>query len=309
MGNTYGHTVIVALTNKSGGALIAGDVVIIDTTNDSAVTTTTSAGYTGRIGVAQESIANNATGRFAIEGEVALVNVNASVTRGNYGKTHTVAKQATDAGASRVAGTFCQFTTGGTTPRAILYPVDLAGTALADPTSNRGEIIRRGAASLEALQAKTAGYVVKGDGTDVTAGYIPFSGCRAFNSGTQTITNVAAAATFDSEDYDTDSYHSTASNTGRLTVPRTGYYQIKFSAYWNNAPTPSISWYLRKNGSTNYPFRRLDTNYVTWMEYGATVYLTAADYVEMMVVQGAAGGKQLGVAGYETTFEIVFLGV
>ncbi len=123
--NTYGRQVVVPLTNKSGGGVIAGDVVIVDTTNNDSFTTTTSGAFTGGIGVAQETIASNAVGRVLLTGYAALVNVNASVTRGNFGKTHTVVKQATDAGSSRIAGTFCQFLTGGTTPDAVVYPVDL----------------------------------------------------------------------------------------------------------------------------------------------------------------------------------------
>lgn len=135
MPNTYGRQTVLPLTNKSGGGVIAGDVVIIDTTNNEAFTTTTTAAYTGLVGIAQETIANNATGRVLISGYAALVNVNASVTRGNYGKTHTVAKQGTDAGSSRVAGAFCQFLTGGTTPTATLlgFP-DVSAGALTDHT-------------------------------------------------------------------------------------------------------------------------------------------------------------------------------
>jgi len=121
MSNSYGRQVVLTLTNKSGGGVVAGDVVVNDSTNNDAFTTTTSAGATSMVGVVQETIANNATGRVLIAGYAALVNVNASVTRGNYGKTHTVAKQATSAGASRVAGAFCQFLTGGTTPDAVLF--------------------------------------------------------------------------------------------------------------------------------------------------------------------------------------------
>jgi hypothetical protein len=127
--NTYGRQVVVPLTNKSGGAVAAGDVVIVDTSNNEAFTTTTSGAYTGGIGIAQETIANNAIGRVLVEGYAALVNTSASVTRGNYGKTHTVAKQAVDAGASRVAGAFCQFLTGGTTPTARIFPPDLGAAA------------------------------------------------------------------------------------------------------------------------------------------------------------------------------------
>ncbi len=134
--NTYGRQVILPLTNKSGGGVIAGDVVVIDTTNNDAFTTSTAGAFTGLVGIAQETIANNAVGRVLTSGYAALVNTNASVTRGNFGKTYTVAKQATDAGASRVTGTFCQFLTGGTTPDASLFGlVDAAtGGALTDHT-------------------------------------------------------------------------------------------------------------------------------------------------------------------------------
>ena len=125
MASTRGRSVVIPLTNKSGGQVIAGDVVIVDTSNNDAFTTTTSGGFTGGVGIAQETIANNASGRVLLSGYAALVNVNASVTRGNFGKTHTVGKQATDAGATRGAGTFCQFLTGGTTPDARVYPPDL----------------------------------------------------------------------------------------------------------------------------------------------------------------------------------------
>lgn len=123
MPSIFGRGVIDVVTNKSGGSLAKGDVVIVDTANDHAVTTTTTGSSTATIGVVVEEngIANNATGRVQFGGYVALVNVNASVTRGHYGVTHTVAKQAASGGASRVVGAFCQFLTGGTTPTAWLF--------------------------------------------------------------------------------------------------------------------------------------------------------------------------------------------
>ena len=167
MSSLYGRKVVAYKTNKSGGSVAAGDVVIIDTTNDNGFTTTTSAGSTVRIGIADETIANNATGRVVVEGHVTLVNVNASVTRGNYGKTHTVAKQATDAGASRTTGTFCQFTTGGTTPEADIFPVDLQGSVLSNPMTAVGDIIHGGTAGAPAaLAIGTAAYGLVSTGTD-----------------------------------------------------------------------------------------------------------------------------------------------
>src|SRR5438552_3510943 len=110
--STYGRANDVPMVNKSGGQVILGDVVIYDTTNNLSFTTTTSAGNTLACGVVQETIASNGTGRVRTIGYTSLVNVNASVTRGHYGYTHTVAKQATDAGASRVAGAFIYFSSG-----------------------------------------------------------------------------------------------------------------------------------------------------------------------------------------------------
>src|SRR6185369_6769312 len=129
MASTRGRQVVVPLTNKSGGAVAAGDVVVVDTGNNEAFTTSTAGAVTGGVGIAQDAIANNAIGRVLLHGYAALVNVSASVTRGNYGKTHTVAKQAVDAGASRVAGVFCQFLTGGTTPTARVFSPDLGAAA------------------------------------------------------------------------------------------------------------------------------------------------------------------------------------
>lgn len=135
MASTTGRRIVEVLTNKSGGSVIAGDVVVIDSANSESFTTTTTGAFTGTIGVAQESIANNAAGRVCMGGYVGLVNVNASVTRGNFGTTHTVAKQATDGGSSRVAGAFCQFLTGGTTPTAHLFGItDISAGALTDHT-------------------------------------------------------------------------------------------------------------------------------------------------------------------------------
>lgn len=129
MANIYGRQVVLPLTNKSGGGVVAGDVVIIDTGNDGAFTTTTTGGYGGSVGIAQETIANNATGRVLTSGYAALVNVPSSQTRGHFIKTHTVAKQATGA-SSRAAGMFGQLLTGGSTPTAWLWGMtDNAGAS------------------------------------------------------------------------------------------------------------------------------------------------------------------------------------
>jgi hypothetical protein len=160
--NAQGRRTIVYLTNKSGGSVAVGDVVIIDSANDNAFTTSTAGAELVGIGVVIETggIANNAVGRVAVEGQVSLVNVNASVTRGHFGKTHTVAKQATDAGASRVLGVFCQFTTGGTTPEAILF-------GMSDGTTGAGGLAG-GTPALTLSTTNSGGAAGTGVRTDAT---------------------------------------------------------------------------------------------------------------------------------------------
>lgn len=114
------RSVVLQLTNRSAGSVAAGDVVVIDTVNDSAFTTTTSGQAEVSLGIAQATIASTATGPVKVAGYAALVNVPASVTRGHFIETHTVAKQATGS-ATRRAGSFGQFLTGGTTPAAWLW--------------------------------------------------------------------------------------------------------------------------------------------------------------------------------------------
>lgn len=163
--NTIGRANVGTPTNKSGGALAAGDVVIVDTSNNDAVTTTTSAAATVNVGVCLEAIANNAAGRVLFNGYAPLINVNASVTRGHYGATHTVAKQAADAGASRTTGTFVQFWTGGTTPDGWVFNPDLGTGGSTIITKDEGSTL---SSSVTTLDFVGAGVVASGSGATTT---------------------------------------------------------------------------------------------------------------------------------------------
>lgn len=170
MSNMYGRQTVLPLVNKSGGVVIAGDVVIIDTANDGAFTTTTVAQSQKSVGVAQETIASNATGRILVSGYAALVNVQASVTRGHYLETYSVAKQG-NGNSTRRAGTFGQFLTGGTTPTAWLWGfpdnAGAAGSTVATDTiwDAAGDLAQgTGADTAAKLSAGTAGYFLMAGG-------------------------------------------------------------------------------------------------------------------------------------------------
>ena len=83
-----------------------------------------------------------------------------------------------------------------------------------------------------------------------------FAGCLLYKTTTTTITNASnTTLAFDGEVYDTDGFHSTASNTSRITIPsgKGGYYAFYGTAGDDNIAGTFLLLIMRlfKNGSTN----------------------------------------------------------
>lgn len=74
--------------------------------------------------------------------------------------------------------------------------------------------------------------------------------CSAYNSTGQTITTgTVTALTFDSEQFDTHTMHSTSSNTSRITVPSAGKYILMAQVVFDINSTGRRLFNFRKNGS------------------------------------------------------------
>lgn len=128
-----GRQAVIPLTNKSGGSVVAGDLVVVDSSTDESFTTSSTINAEVSIGIAQESIANNASGRVLVYGYAPLVTTALiSQTRGNYmfhsSNTKTARGQAT-----RANGAVGQFLKTSTTPSAWLW-------GNADPTPAGGGV-------------------------------------------------------------------------------------------------------------------------------------------------------------------------
>ena len=250
MPSTRGRQVVIPLTNKSGGSVAAGDVVVIDTTTDASFTTTTTGRAELSVGVAQETIASNATGRVLVAGYAALVNVPASVTRGHYIETHTVVKQATG-NSTRRSGSFGQFLSTSATPTAWLW----------------GQTDQTAAAAASAAV-----------------------GCLVYHNTTQVVN--AANILFNSEVYDTDGFHSTVTNTDRLTVPAAlgGKYLIEYGTSVASIATGELC-RIGLNGTSQISTNEGESTngYVTGM---AVYSLAAGDFVTV----GFTGNRTLGHA-------------
>ena len=142
--------------------------------------------------------------------------------------------------------------------------------------------------------ASTAGYLLTVDSsTDtglkwVTPSTPTAQGVSVYNSTSTNLTDGSyVTLTFNTESFDTDGFHSTSTNTSRLTVPTGlgGKYLVNFSGRLNiNASDATCIAKLTINGSDK---NRFDGDYIQYRkgspQITSIVDLVAGDYVEVLV--------------------------
>lgn len=157
---------------------------------------------------------------------------------------------------------------------------------------------------LEAIVGSTATYgdtttpsqynsfsIIKLDSGKVGSGV----GTKVYNAGTQSIpNNTITPVTFDSEEFDTDSFHSTSVNTSRFTIPA-GLGGIYSLSYGTNATT-SNTWELgfRLNGTTL--LRGWSGGGASYFAGSTVTRLIGGDYVELVAFQSTGGSVTIGNA-------------
>ena len=130
-----------------------------------------------------------------------------------------------------------------------------------------------------------------------TASAPSFSGCRLTKDQNQTLTtaNTWYSLSWQTETYDTNSYHNNTNNS-RITVPSTGYYL--FMVHYAPNSTVNVNYgQFKKNGTTDIEFRLMNgqTNiYPSGMSSTAIFYLAANDYIEFQVQGPSTGGLIYG---------------
>lgn len=134
---------------------------------------------------------------------------------------------------------------------------------------------------------------------------------RAFASAAVSIANggTGQAVLFNSEDYDTDSLHSTSVNTSRMTVVHAGEYQVVGGAEWAAQATAAGIRQLMivKNATTTLKKTKLKLSTTTWdgeavaQTISVVCTLAAGDYVELWAYQTSGGALNLSApaAGVE----------
>ena len=171
-------------------------------------------------------------------------------------------------------------------------------------------------ASTTLAVASTAGYVLTVDSSTTsglkwaTTSSPAFVGCLVQNvesvSG-QSISNATfTVITFNTEIYDTDAFHSTSTNTGRMTIPsgKDGKYLVYFNISFQNASGGRRIVGLYKNGTqiVSVESGQVDTNVFPGLA-GSIIYdAVATDYFDIRVYQTSGSSLTMATSGYAMNF-------
>lgn len=139
-----------------------------------------------------------------------------------------------------------------------------------------------------------------------------FVGAKAYHSTTQSInTGTWTAVLFDTEDFDTDAIHSTASNTSRFTVPsgKAGKWMFTSSLFFAANSTGVRGADFWKNGSSaGREYVQVQSTSASSMAIltQAVFNLAVADYIEIAAFQNSGGSLNLNAGS--TVLSAVYLG-
>lgn len=142
-----------------------------------------------------------------------------------------------------------------------------------------------------------------------------FVGCRVYNSAAISAANVTTTnLTFNSERFDTDAFHSTVTNTGRITVPtgKAGKYVIYGSCNWAADADGFRLLYIFLNNTTVIAatgFKASDGGNVSYAAVATEYALAVGDFVELVSFHSAGNALNVEANGnYSPEFGLSLIG-
>jgi hypothetical protein len=183
----------------------------------------------------------------------------------------------------------------------------------------KGDLIAATAADTPArLAVGTNGQSLVADSTASTGlkWAIPnANGVTFYATGAQSIannTNTALTGTL--EYFDTDGYHSTSTNTSRITIPSGlgGKYLVTATVNWDKSATGYRAAKIYRNGAITAPlfYDNIAGNNSEYVnnKLSAVVNLVAGDYIELFVIQTSGGSLNAYIDEPSGYFSAVLIG-
>jgi hypothetical protein len=138
--------------------------------------------------------------------------------------------------------------------------------------------------------------------------------CRLWHNAAQATTSGARLAlAFNSEEFDTDGMHDTATNNSRITINTAGIYVVHGAVEWAASNTTGVRQLeIRGNGSdaTIYAIQSVDPAAAARQ---ATISLirkfAVGNYIQLTVFQSSGIGINIGTGSYTPFFAATWIGL
>jgi hypothetical protein len=202
-------------------------------------------------------------------------------------------------------------------------PVPTVTNAMATAIDAKADLIAgTGADTFSRLAVGTNGQVLTADSTvsptglkwaTPSASSPTYAGCSVYNSTTFSLANnTMTRITMNSEFFDTNGFHSTSTDTARITIPTGygGYYLVSVAGKWETSSTGYRAVEIYKNNASLLSMIQIPGNSAinAYDRASIIISLSAGDFIELYAYQNAGSALSGYFREYEYPLQIEWLG-